>query len=649
MNWEVRTMRSGTSFFNSTLYRKNMTRFWPIWAVYGVIWAFAMPLQLITILGQYASNAEFLFSHLARQAQEPVYMLESGVVISAVFGLAAAMAVFSYLFFGRSAYMMHSLPLDRNTLFVTNYLSGLSFLVLPNLAIALMTAAVEAVLGCLNLHALFTWLIVQSATALFFYSFAVFCAMFTGHLLALPAFYAILNFLVYVILSLLGAVLTVLLYGFDGFRGGIETIAEWLTPFTKLVAACSYAYVMSDNGDWVRTAQLRDPGVVAVYAVVAVVLTLAALWVYHKRHVESAGDVVAIPLVRPVFKYGVALCAGLCFGVFTSAILSLESELFLSVFSVIWAIIGYFVAEMLLRKSFRVFKAWKGAVVLAALLSLVFASAALDWFGYEDRVPDPADVTQVHLHSTSMGVPYDSAHYGNALILTDPDQIRLVTDLHRGFVTEKDRHDHPGEEYISAYLEYTLADGSTLVRRYSSAPINLDEEKIEGSLANAAAELISDRELVREMYGFDEILAEKNARLVRVELERFWDGKDEKYSNLYLDNATNNQLIQLWKAVLLDFEEGNIGTRYLFDHSPQREENTYTADLIFLWDFPAESDAKETLLGVPKVEASTMVSYSMDLSITLTPQARHTLECLEEIADFDLDGLHTYYEYRNRD
>ncbi len=28
-------MRSGTSYFNSTLYRKTMGRFWPLWALYG--------------------------------------------------------------------------------------------------------------------------------------------------------------------------------------------------------------------------------------------------------------------------------------------------------------------------------------------------------------------------------------------------------------------------------------------------------------------------------------------------------------------------------------------------------------------------------------------------------------------------------------
>ena len=31
MSWEVRTMRSKTSYFNRTLFLKNLTRFWPLW------------------------------------------------------------------------------------------------------------------------------------------------------------------------------------------------------------------------------------------------------------------------------------------------------------------------------------------------------------------------------------------------------------------------------------------------------------------------------------------------------------------------------------------------------------------------------------------------------------------------------------------
>ena len=39
MSWEVRTMQSKTSCFNGTLFRKNLTRFWPLWGLASFIGA----------------------------------------------------------------------------------------------------------------------------------------------------------------------------------------------------------------------------------------------------------------------------------------------------------------------------------------------------------------------------------------------------------------------------------------------------------------------------------------------------------------------------------------------------------------------------------------------------------------------------------
>ena len=52
MSWEVRTMRSATSSsergrrFYPALWKKNMARFWPIWAVYALGWLVGLPLNL---------------------------------------------------------------------------------------------------------------------------------------------------------------------------------------------------------------------------------------------------------------------------------------------------------------------------------------------------------------------------------------------------------------------------------------------------------------------------------------------------------------------------------------------------------------------------------------------------------------------------
>ena len=50
MSWEVRTMRSGTSFFNTALFRKTFLRFWPIWALYTAGWTLVLPLRLLSLI-----------------------------------------------------------------------------------------------------------------------------------------------------------------------------------------------------------------------------------------------------------------------------------------------------------------------------------------------------------------------------------------------------------------------------------------------------------------------------------------------------------------------------------------------------------------------------------------------------------------------
>ena len=182
-------MRSATSCFNLTLYQKNLSRFWPIWALYGLIWLFLLPISILN---------ESRWWDSARAAQRPLQFLEggsAGLAMALIFGLLSAMAVFSYLYNSRSVGLMHTLPLKREGLFLTNYLSGLSCFLLPNLAVFVLSLAAEALAGAVNAGSLCMWLTVQSLLCFFFYSFAVFCAMFTGHILALPAFYGILNIL----------------------------------------------------------------------------------------------------------------------------------------------------------------------------------------------------------------------------------------------------------------------------------------------------------------------------------------------------------------------------------------------------------------------------------------------------------------------
>ena len=628
MSWEVRTMRSGTSFFNAALFRKTFLRFWPIWALYTAGWTLVLPLRLwADAMRRSAWTAPELSEHLQNAVNGIPGLLEPGVPLAAGAGLVCAMAVFSYLYSSRSACMMHTLPLRREALFLTQYLAGLSFLLLPQLAVFALTAATEAALGCLALWPLVQWLLVQSGLCLFFYSFAVFCAMFTGHLAALPVFYGVLNILAFVMTSLTEAECSLFLYGFQSFPSPVWEFADYLSPPIALSRAVSLTY---QN----EIPSLYQPGLVAVYAAVGAALAIAALLLYRSRHIESAGDVVAVKLVRPLFKYGVALCAGLTGGMFTYELLSGLSDLTLMGWILFWGLAGYFAAEMLLRKSFRVLAAWKGAVPLAAVIVLLSLSVHYDWYGFEDRVPQADQVTAVTLNGLH-SAPYDDGQ-GRGLTLEDPEQIALVLQLHRAALAleEENREEESDPqgyteylyeesdpqgytEYLYLDLHYELADGTALERGYSALPIVESDRGVEGTLTWAAGQLLSDRENMEQLYGFHDI--EANCRLVAAYLEDVWNTQTRQYETVYIDGSTE----KLWQAMKQDFAEGTIGVRYLFDNSVERMENTCATDLYFDYEAP------------PKPGDVGISSYGSSFSITLTPQASHTLALLHELKVLD--------------
>ena len=150
-------MRSKTSCFNKTLFLKNLTRFWPLWGGASFIGAL-FSLALLSQLLRYGKDTI---------ASEPLemtlgyYSILSDLVpiICLLYGLLCALAVWGYLHNARSVNLMHILPIRREGLFLTNWLSGFAFFLAPNLALLLISALIEAGMGVLDPRGLVLWLV----------------------------------------------------------------------------------------------------------------------------------------------------------------------------------------------------------------------------------------------------------------------------------------------------------------------------------------------------------------------------------------------------------------------------------------------------------------------------------------------------------
>ena len=90
MSWEVRSMKSGTSFFNRSYSLHLLRRFWPLWCLWLAVLILIGPLNLGTILpANFDSTASYVNS-LNRE------ILDSGRALSyiAIFaGPLMAMAI----------------------------------------------------------------------------------------------------------------------------------------------------------------------------------------------------------------------------------------------------------------------------------------------------------------------------------------------------------------------------------------------------------------------------------------------------------------------------------------------------------------------------------------------------------------------------
>lgn len=448
-------MKSKISFFNAGIFKSMLKRFWPLWTAYFAVWFMCLPLPLLVARLQGVKESAVTVVAAAMKTS-----VDASVVSGFLMGILAAMAVFGFLYNSRSCGMIASTPVRREAVFCSAYLAGTLPVLAANLFIAVLnwlftlSSGIEG--ACIfKMNAIL--FAVNSMEFLIFFSISAFIAMLTANIVALPALYLIFNFVFlgmeYVVRMLYG----MFVFGYNELP---VCILEFMSPliylFTRIGLSATKTAVTLTN--W---------SALLGYIIAAVVLTAAALLLYRKRRMESAGDVIAVKSLRPVFKFCVTACSALCFGLLFFVIISSlftslsTSMLVLSAGLIIGAFIGYFASEMLLKKSFHVFKgSWKGFVI-TAVLCIVFAFVCVtDLFDLSSQLPDIDDIEMIVCNREAGG--YD---------VTERSDIEAILKVNKAIIDDRDKYeglDDTGYEsvgYVS--LRYKLRDGRVICRGYT--------------------------------------------------------------------------------------------------------------------------------------------------------------------------------------
>ena len=500
-------MPSRTSFFNRTVFLSDLKRWWPLTAGYALLWLLLLPLTRLTEYGR-----DYGVPSAWNMKLDSLNIAVVGGCWSAFFtGILFAMAAFSHLTNARATNGLHALPARRETLFVTHYLAGLVSQLAPQALVVALTQLVLASHRAADARAAGLMLLGLILPTVFFYSFGALCMVFTGQILAAPVFYGVLSILVAGVEALVKTFAGNFLYGWA--EPDMPALAAF-SPIVKLatldVRAVGTANEYFDDGavSGVRMTGdlvIRDVRWLWIYAAAGVVIAALALLVYRRRHSEATGTTVAVYWARPVFRYGVAFCAALALGQLAYELLfgqyrsSGDYSLVGSLACMALAgLLGYFVAEMLLKKSFRVWRTgWRGALGVTAALVALGAALSLDLTGYERYVPEPDEVLTAHadLHVYGNGRAFD-------VNTEDPDVIRLIADAHRAAARDKARQQQladsePDLEDGSVaqgrlFVFYTLKSGRVVTRRYSDVTFFREELAAGDSVAAALTALYND-------------------------------------------------------------------------------------------------------------------------------------------------------------
>lgn len=580
--------------FHWSLIRKDLTRFWPVWGSYLAIWLLILPIPMLT-----SYSGTEAYSDMIRSIHRLLTGTggEAALIMTAIYGGLSAFAVWSYLYQSRSASLFHALPVTRETLFCSHFTAGLSFLMIPNVLIALLTYLCQMSLGYFDPTQILCWLAVVCLESLLFYALGTQAAMCTGSLPTMPVLYGLINFAVVVYESLLTEFSTQLYWGVSSQPLKLT----FLSPFIHLAQTSCYVTEgtpVTLHGIYTtwETIRFYSPDyllLLCLYALAAVVLVVCSLLLYRRRTTESAGDVIAFDFLKPIAKYCFAFGCALVLGwIFDEVIFSgTDTALPKILCCCLGGAIGYITAVMLLKKSFRVFQLKKmaGLLVLWVAICGLFVAFDHDLFGVESHVPRLGELTEVTLYSD-----YD-------LQLTQPQDIDKVLELHRAILDNKDALEDyerynsiPYDEgFCYVRINYYYGDGTTLRRSYH-LPFNEAALRDPDSPVGKLSALMSDPQRL-----VDNHLPPEDAVIESIQLNLYGDTIRQMAGEPFAQTYSNHCYVDSAHAsLLLNALEEDLRAGRLCSWNGRNRAKSYDHlfTVEFNYDYPYQNNTNNVIL-----------------------------------------------------
>lgn len=355
----------------------------------------AMELRLLNYLDRverYPSNYNYTIKHyLANEFFSPSQNYTI-TYLTIIVGVVCALSGYAYLHSRKQLDTYHSMPVKREMLFVSRYVSGFLMFLLPMFLHTIICLVLGATHGACSVHGVinaFGYLGVQVLCYLLLYSIAIISVCLTGNM--------IISVLGCCVLSGYSLIISFLREGlYDRFfhtylSSYTESILAF-SPIGMIVKLHEYAEEYSEyNSGFSYRCLLPYAGIILL---AVLVFTLIAIILYKKRATEAAGKPIAFSVTEPFIKTIVVIPVSIFSGLIIQEFSNNNSFGWL-VFGIAF---GFIVMALVMEVIFRLdikgaFCHWKQLVFNGACLVLLVVVFKYDVLGYNTYVPSEKELS----------------------------------------------------------------------------------------------------------------------------------------------------------------------------------------------------------------------------------------------------------------
>lgn len=374
-----------------------------------------------------------------------IEILYNPIVLLTIFVLPVLVSIllFKYTNEEKSSSFIHGLPISKRKLYITNILTGIVMYVIPFLVNLIIILLLN--LGEMGKYLQFTdiikWFGVCMLYNTIFFAFATFIGTFCASKISHGILTYILMYAPVGVLVLTSAFVEDVLYGFKGLSSNFEEFTK--LPFIKIIEDFREmsSYYLSQTIEF-------ETSTIIIYITSIIVMLVLGYFIYKKRKLEITKEFIAFKGIRSFVKYAATLLVNLLSYMYFYDVIG-KHNIRTLLASFIITLIAYLIIEMILKKTYKVFKSIIGFIVYAVIITITFVILSTGAFGYETRIPKAEDVEEV-----SFGMRNETINF------KEKQNIENIINFQQKLVDEKKKG------YTEYTIEYKLKDGRKITRKY---------------------------------------------------------------------------------------------------------------------------------------------------------------------------------------